>query len=246
MFFLVRKSVLGSQSELQDLDFDVDELTIGSGHDSTVILEGLMAGALSIKALSDSHASFNCTQDVQLITDNSDDTSGTLQKGKIYQLGIYDIEMINVPAGFDFAINIIQSNRKSQVKKNTIQLKSRKSRLNLRAISYLAFISIILLFLLIPFYAPRDSALNKIFILSDQSWSSGPLAMAHRIPEIGNDCQVCHVKPFEKVQDQQCLDCHRDLGKHVAENHPAVVGLQQFLCQNCHKEHNEQIGRAHV
>ncbi|MBL4659767.1 MAG: hypothetical protein JKY19_05385 [Alcanivoracaceae bacterium] len=239
MFFLVRKSVLGSRDELQDLDFDVDELIIGSGHDSTVILDGLMAGALSIKALSDSHASFNCTQDLQLIMDNSENTSGTLNKGEIYQLGIYDIEVINAPAGFDFAINIIQSNRKSHVKKSTIKLKSRKSRLNLRIISYLAFISIILLFLLIPIYVPRDSALNKIFILSDKSWSSGPLAMAHRIPEISNDCQVCHVKPFEKVQDQQCLNCHRDLGNHVAENHPAVAELQQFLCQNCHKEHNE-------
>jgi len=32
---------------------------------------------------------------------------------------------------------------------------------------------------------------NK-YLPSDNFWSTGPLAAAHRTPEIGNDCSVCH------------------------------------------------------
>ena len=245
MFFLVRKSVLGSLDELQDLDFDVKELLIGSSDSNNVILESLEDGILSIKALDSSNAQFSCTDELKISLGEKSAKSGKLKQGVIYQLGVYDLEVIKPPSGFDFAINVIHSKRKSKVKKQQFVLETKKSPISIRTISYLAFIAIISLFLIVPYFGFQNPSikekLDQLPIPTDRAWSSGPLAMAHRIPEIGDNCNVCHVKPFEKVQDKQCLSCHQNLGEHVANNHPAVAELDQFLCENCHKEHNEPL-----
>ncbi len=245
MFFLVRKSVLGSLDELQDLDFDVKELLVGSNDSNNVILEDLEEGTLTIKALNGSTAQFSCTGELQLSLDKKSTKTGKLKKGTVYQLGVYDLEVIQPPTGFDFAINIIRSKRKSATKKTQYILAQKKSSFSIRTVSYWAFIAIIILFLIAPYLGFQNPSikqkLDELPIPTDRSWSSGPLAMAHRIPEIGDNCNVCHVKPFEKVQDKQCLGCHQNLGEHVANNHPAVDELDRFLCENCHKEHNEPL-----
>jgi len=245
MFFLVRKSVLGSSDEFQDLDFDVQELLIGGDESSTVVLDELPDGVLTVKAKDESNAQFSCSEDLTLNSNGKASTSGNLTKGVLYKLGVYDIEIINPPTGFDFAINVLRSKRKAEHKKSRYIVEDKKSKFGIRALSYIAFFSILILFLAVPYtgFLNKDvkNKLASLPIPSDKSWSSGPLAMAHRIPEIGDDCNVCHVKPFEKVQDKQCLSCHQNLGEHVLDNHPAVDELDQFLCENCHKEHNEPL-----
>ncbi len=243
MIYLVRKSVLGSGDELQDLDFDVNSLTLGSGDDCSVNLDQLFEAVISIKAINENTAKYECNENISLIVDGSESKKGKLIKGKTYQLGVYDIEIINTPAGFDFAINIIQSKRKSIHPKKRFHIDSKKSKFSVRKISYLLFFLILLIFLIVPYLGFQDKKISQTldnFHLPDDSlWSSGPMAMAHRIPEIGDDCQVCHLKPFEKVQDKQCLDCHKNLGDHVSNIHPATDKFSEFLCENCHKEHNE-------
>lgn len=243
MFYLVRKSVLGSQDEIQDLDYDVDELIIGADERCIAFLDELGEGTITIKATKASQAKFSCSDGLQLVTDKGEVSSGTISVGHIYRLGVYDLEIILPPSGFDFALNIVRSKRKTQSKKNKFKIENNKSKISIRSLSYLFFLFILLWFLVIPFMGAEDEKLNeklKSFpIATDKSWLSGPMAMAHRIPEIGDNCQVCHVKPFEKVQDKQCLNCHRNLGDHVAQNHPAIDALDKFICENCHKEHNE-------
>lgn len=245
MFFLVRKSVLGSSDEFQDIDFDVSQLTIGSAENNDVVLDELAEGVLTIKVLNDTDAKFTCTDGIVVSINDKKGTSGKIRKGHIYHIGVYDLEVISIPTGFDFALNISRSKRKSTVKNKSYELENKKSLISSRTFSYLAFISILLLFLVIPYIATQNkdfhNKISQVPIPNDNSWSSGPLAMAHRIPEIGNNCNVCHVKPFEKVQDKQCLTCHSKLKDHIANNHPAVEELSQFLCQNCHKEHNEPL-----
>lgn len=245
MFFLVRKSVLGSSDEFQDLDFDVKELLIGAEDSNTVVLDELPSGVLSIKVKDDSHADFSGTEQLKIATNGEESNTGQLKKGLKYQLGVYDLEVITPPTGFNFAINILRSKRKAEGNKQKYIVDNKKSGFGIRTFSYLAFLSIIILFLVVPYVGFQNKEVKEklanLPIPSDRSWSSGPLAMAHRIPEIGDDCNVCHVKPFEKVQDKQCLSCHQNLGDHVLEEHPAVDELNQFLCENCHKEHNEPL-----
>ena len=245
MFFLVRKSVLGSSDEFQDLDFDVSELTIGSNESNAVVLDELTDGEVTIKVINDTDAKFTCTGGLVISINDKKGKSGKIRKGHVYRLGVYDIEVVTSPTGFDFALNISRSKRKSTVINKSYELKSTKSLFSARTFSYLAFLAIILFFLVIPFMGSQNkdiqNKLNQMHIPTDNSWSSGPLAMAHRIPEIGDKCNICHVKPFQKVQDAQCKTCHRKLDDHIAKNHPAVEELSQFLCENCHKEHNEPL-----
>ncbi len=249
MFILVRKSVFGSHEEYQDLDFDVNELIIGNTDNAHLNLEEIAEGCISIKPKDENKAKFSCSNEWQIKTQAKSSATGVLQKGQTYQLGIYDIEIIDTPAGFDFAISLSRSNRKSSVSKKKFKIET-KSTINLRLISYLFFFLIIVVYLVIPYLNFTHSEIKDktkdLPLVTDKSWLTGPMAMAHRIPEIGDDCQVCHVKPFEKVGDKQCLSCHQNLGEHVNENHPAVDQIDQFLCENCHKEHNEptQITRT--
>ncbi|MCF6317786.1 MAG: cytochrome c3 family protein [Proteobacteria bacterium] len=245
MFFLVRKSVLGSLDELQDLDFDVKELQLGSQESCDVVLDELPSGILTIKALNASNAQFSCTGGLLLELGDKTAKSGKLIANRVYRLGVYDLEVINPPDGFDFAINILRSKRKSVREQKQYSIETKKRIFSIRHLSYAAFIAIILLFLVVPYLAFQNQSfkekISDLPVPSDKLWSSGPLAMAHRIPEIGDNCNVCHVKPFEKVPDKQCLSCHQTLGDHVANNHPAVEEMSQFLCENCHKEHNEPM-----
>lgn len=73
---------------------------------------------------------------------------------------------------------------------------------------------------------------------SDATWSSGPLHEAHASLE--GQCDRCHVKPFERVRNESCLDCHADhLRTHVAAAHPATAQFKAQRCTDCHVEHDE-------
>ena len=73
---------------------------------------------------------------------------------------------------------------------------------------------------------------------SDANWSSGPLHAAHTSLE--QDCKACHAKPFERVRNETCLDCHAsNLHQHVAAGHAQAASLAQAKCTNCHVEHDE-------
>lgn len=57
---------------------------------------------------------------------------------------------------------------------------------------------------------------------SDGNWSSGPLHAAHAALE--QDCKACHVKPFQRVRNESCLDCHAaNLHRHLPADHPAAA-----------------------
>ncbi len=77
--------------------------------------------------------------------------------------------------------------------------------------------------------------------MNTELWSSGPISNAHKMIE--NDCGACHPKPFEPVQDNRCLNCHK-LSDHapamktVSADHPDY----DFRCADCHHEHNDTAG----
>ncbi|MDF1762585.1 MAG: hypothetical protein P1U57_04165, partial [Oleibacter sp.] len=97
--------------------------------------------------------------------------------------------------------------------------------------------------LAMPMMSAYDYAYKYLFasqgLPTDTVWTSGDLSSAHSIPEIGNDCQVCHEIPFVSVRDSACLTCHQDIPSHGTTNIHAQVGEDQRSCLSCHKEHNE-------
>jgi hypothetical protein len=75
-------------------------------------------------------------------------------------------------------------------------------------------------------------------IPSDANWSSGPLHEAHASLE--SKCESCHIKPFERVRNESCLDCHADhLRTHLPADHPATTQFKSQRCTDCHVEHDE-------
>jgi hypothetical protein len=73
---------------------------------------------------------------------------------------------------------------------------------------------------------------------SDANWSSGPLHAAHSSLE--QDCKACHAKPFERVRNETCLDCHAaNLHRHLPADHPAAASFEEARCTDCHVEHDE-------
>lgn len=73
---------------------------------------------------------------------------------------------------------------------------------------------------------------------SDANWTSGPLHAAHASLE--QDCKACHVKPFQRVRNEACLDCHAEnLHRHLPADHPATASFEAARCTDCHVEHDE-------
>jgi hypothetical protein len=75
----------------------------------------------------------------------------------------------------------------------------------------------------------------------DRVWNPGPMSAAHA-PWSG-DCKVCHSTPFKRVQDADCLGCHKLIHAHVD---PARVDVPALAarCASCHQEHRGTFALA--
>jgi predicted CXXCH cytochrome family protein len=89
---------------------------------------------------------------------------------------------------------------------------------------------------------------------ADKQWTAGPLSKAHHGLE--KDCQACHAKPFEPVQDTKCVACHTKVHEHADPKRQELAmappgGFKRFQngvksafgypigqrCVDCHTEH---------
>jgi hypothetical protein len=60
---------------------------------------------------------------------------------------------------------------------------------------------------------------------------------------IAEDCQKCHAVAFERVRDQECLECHGGIKAHTPPG-MEVARLDQTRCAECHIEHGGTYGLA--
>ena len=128
-------------------------------------------------------------------------------------------------------------------KKPNYKLSLEDTRLSKRLFSWVLFIVILVLFLIVPIASlmseDASKALRDSPLPSDNSWSSGHLSSAHQIPELNQNCQACHVEAFEVVQDDSCLSCHDDTNHHFDTSAHDVTKLDGSRCASCHIEHDE-------
>ena len=117
------------------------------------------------------------------------------------------------------------------------------TRLSKRLASWVLFVVILALFLVIPLASLMSddtaSMLRNSPLPSDNSWVSGHLSKAHQIPDLNQNCDACHVKAFEVVQDTSCLTCHADTNHHFDTSVHDVAKLDGSRCASCHIEHDE-------
>lgn len=76
--------------------------------------------------------------------------------------------------------------------------------------------------------------LPSLGLINSSVLQAGPIHAVHS--SIGGDCGQCHVKPFARVPDAACVECHT-VAVHVATSKEIVLG--EVRCASCHLEHNE-------
>lgn len=134
-----------------------------------------------------------------------------------------------------------------------------------RIMSWSAVIAILVAFLAIPIFTHLTRAEvepeleGEGAVLMDASWRSGDLSSVHHGLE--DNCEACHVEPFQAVRDETCLTCHEDIADHAADERMST-GMRQATggeailqdiahafgkpgpgaCTDCHTEH-EGAGR---
>ncbi len=125
-----------------------------------------------------------------------------------------------------------------------------------RAAAWLLSLLVLGVFLAWPIKAFHDRQIQQLSARRyhpDSSWSPGPLSAAHA--QLENNCQACHVKPFEAVRDQSCKACHANVHDHadpfrLARAKPDLdrwgkvklafretFNMPPGRCADCHTEH---------
>ncbi|MDZ7770405.1 MAG: FHA domain-containing protein [Woeseiaceae bacterium] len=108
-----------------------------------------------------------------------------------------------------------------------------------RRLSWIAAGLVLLLAFAIPalsLFGPGVAGVVRgVPLLPDDSlWLAGDVHRTHA--SVAAECEACHVKPFRRVPDSACGECH-EASRHVAGMAPTVLGTMR--CASCHLEHNE-------
>ncbi len=129
-----------------------------------------------------------------------------------------------------------------------------------RAMAWAGLLAILVAFLAVPIWSSLSRTIvdpdidGSGAVQMDASWSSGPLSSVHHGLE--DNCEACHVAPFQPVQDATCISCHEGISDHaedprMALGRPAHSGSDALLwdvaqafnkpgpgaCSTCHTEH---------
>src|SRR5512140_627511 len=67
--------------------------------------------------------------------------------------------------------------------------------------------------------------------------SPGPLIKGHA--KLEGECKNCHVRFDRAAQDRLCADCHKDVGRELAQRkgYHGRLRPQGQACRTCHTDH---------
>ena len=165
-----------------------------------------------------------------------------LETGDQISMGANLLTVIEPPPGFDFAFTFELDPDAEPLESTTDRqrLSLSASGWSKRRWSWAAALAVLGATLLIPavsLFAPESAGwLRETPLPSDRWWAAGPVHIAHGGEAA--ECQSCHVTPFQRVRDAQCLACHT-ADRHVDTAEPALAVLGATRCASCHVEHNE-------
>jgi predicted CXXCH cytochrome family protein len=167
----------------------------------------------------------------------------TLAPGDVIRIGANVLQVLEPPAGVDLAFSFELDAEAAAAEAAATE----PYRLDLRALvmrrkswSWLLFGATLVLTLLVPASGLLNEGLQARLrsgtLPDDGFWLSGPLSSAHH--NVGKRCETCHSKPFQRVRNEACVDCHATVGRHFRAAGP-VTSLDTMRCAGCHSEHNE-------
>ncbi|MSO88750.1 MAG: hypothetical protein EXQ89_02045 [Rhodospirillaceae bacterium] len=169
-------------------------------------------------------------------------TSGRVRPGDAIAVGPYKIEIVEAPPGYGVAVTV---ELVQPLGDDLVELTQRSrarlgdAAISKRVLSWAAFVTVLLLFLVLPvaaFFIPDiHKRMTSMPISADKSWESGEISGVHKY--FASDCTTCHERPFIMVQDQACLTCHSDITHHADVKTVRLPALEETRCAACHKEH---------
>ncbi|MBT8445229.1 MAG: FHA domain-containing protein [Gammaproteobacteria bacterium] len=162
-----------------------------------------------------------------------------LETGDVIEVGSNVLRVIEAPGGVDFAISFELSAEASDDHFVTdwSAPATGVGGWSKRRLSWTLAVVVLLFALLLPglsLLQPLTAVTRSTALPDDGLWLSGPVHSAHS--STAAECEACHVKPFQRVPDGACMECHA-ASRHVADGAATVLG--EVRCASCHLEHNE-------
>ncbi len=213
-----------------DRDVDVESLFIGRGPDNDLSLKGLtislhqatlrMAdGRLYVEAAPGQEVNVN-----GLVT-----TGERIGPGDVLKIGSWELRIQQPEEGapVDVAREFEQTDRGQGERvalDQRTQLGLESGLLAPRPLAWIGIVVVLVGFLLLPLvWGPAQSP-----------WNTGDVSRGHAYVE--NDCQQCHSGFFRPVQNEDCMGCHHDIGRHSPSS-MEMAELDDAECATCHLEH---------
>lgn len=240
MQVLIREtSQTSGPAAVHDREFEGSELSFGSSPECAIQIIGRgVARRHGTLKPSGNALTLTCAGRARVRVDGTEVRTATLEPGSEFELAGTRVAVQAPPAGFDAAVAVTPARNTTPADLEGAYVTSLgQTWLSRRRPAWLLAVAVLLVGLAIPWLAPEEQV---PWWASDAVWSSGPLHPAHGVA-IGADCGACHVKPFQRVQDEQCLACHQNMPDHAAAPLAAHTGLDTTRCASCHKEHNEPM-----
>jgi hypothetical protein len=240
MRLLIRETArAGAATASHERAVEVAELSFGCAPDSAVQIIGRGVARRHGRLRPDGDGlAVECAPGCTVRVAGGDVRRAHLAVGESLELAGATLEVRRPPPGFDAALGITPARQVDAADFEAAYLtRLEQTWLSRRRMAWGLGLVVLLLGLLLPWLVPRELL---PWWSSDQVWSSGPLHPAHAVA-IGDDCSACHVTPFQRVADTQCVACHAGVTDHTSVELARHVGLDGTRCAACHQEHNEPV-----
>lgn len=230
MIYLIRSIERHDSGSVEHRDKEIqgDEITVGRATDQDIqLVEQEVALHHAIVQLRGKGKAFikAATSSLPLIVNGGVSRSAALKPGDAVQIGGSRIGVFDPPEGFDFALTLERASvelegEDAPVPGSQYVTTLAETGLRKRPWAWALFLVIFVGLFIVPaaglFNPGVQAFLRKTpFVPDDGAWSPGTLIPAHNVPELSEHCNVCHVKPFVSVRDEQCIACHDDMMDHV-------------------------------
>lgn len=231
-------------AEYYDAEISGDELTIGSAADQNIQLLGReVAPEHAVIRQVGSQLEVACRRGERVRLNGKKKESAKLAVGDIIELAGHKLRIAQPPPGFAVAIELQPNDRIDASEfESAFRTDLSQTLLGKRRLAWAGLLLVMLFGLALPMMVmTMHHAGKELFswIPGDKFWNTGPLHQVHQ-QAIGDRCDTCHQKLFQRVQDAACVDCHRTTHDHIM---PARLALTELgptpRCATCHREHNE-------
>lgn len=231
-------------AEYYDTEIQASQLTIGSSPDQNIQLLGRgIARQHAAIVVSRGQLALECKRGEVVRINGKKRADAKLKVGDLIELAGHRLRIAQAPPGFAVAIEL-QTNDLVDASSFESAFRTDLSQtwLGKRTMAWLGVAAVMLFGLVLPLMVFSVHQAGKpvpAWFPGDKFWNSGPLHQVHQ-QAIGDRCDTCHQKLFQRVQDSACQDCHRTTHDHVEEPRLAMTELGPTpRCATCHREHNE-------